>query len=245
QHIAKLEAKNTIIPELKKRVAKLETKNTKILELKKKIVEVETRLVILEQRLLQNDNTPNNSASNDNTSNFNLVTDKVVKLKSNNKKLIDQSIRKQIYNEMKPYLSGVSDKYLYIITYKARKINKLFGYKYDSVNLKKNKNIEQIKSKTITDQSHIDKIFETIATTSTYNSDDIFRRRRDNELIEDDSKKSEKNEARIEKEKQNKISSNIVTLAKADNYDDVNSKEKIPDESNNDRYSECGRYNEY
>ncbi len=42
---------------------------------------------------------------------------------------------------MKPYLSGVSDGYLHVMACKARskarKINKLFGYEYDSVTLKK------------------------------------------------------------------------------------------------------------
>ncbi|CAG8542975.1 991_t:CDS:10, partial [Dentiscutata heterogama] len=41
----------------------------------------------------------------------------------------------------------------------------------------------------------------------------------------------EKDEARIEKERQNEMASNVVTLAKADNYDDVDSEEEIPDES--------------
>ncbi|EXX64496.1 uncharacterized protein OCT59_003319 [Rhizophagus irregularis] len=42
---------------------------------------------------------------------------------------------------MKPYLSGVSDEYLRKITSKARKINKLFGYNYDPITLKKIKGI--------------------------------------------------------------------------------------------------------
>ena len=42
---------------------------------------------------------------------------------------------------MKPYLSGVSDEYLRKITSKARKINKLFGYDYDPITLKKIKGI--------------------------------------------------------------------------------------------------------
>ena len=49
--------------------------------------------------------------------------------------------RKQIYDEMNLYLTGVSDVYLHKITSKARKINKLFGYKYDPVTLKKIKGI--------------------------------------------------------------------------------------------------------
>jgi hypothetical protein len=63
--------------------------------------------------------------------------DKVVELRSGDKKLTDQTARKQIYDEMKPYLTGVSDVYLRKITSKARKINKLFGYEYDPVTLKK------------------------------------------------------------------------------------------------------------
>ncbi|CAI2197593.1 9214_t:CDS:2, partial [Funneliformis geosporum] len=50
---------------------------------------------------------------------------------------LDKTARSQIYNEMKPYLSGVSDEYLRKITSKVRKINKLFGYDYDPITLKK------------------------------------------------------------------------------------------------------------
>ena len=57
--------------------------------------------------------------------------DKVMKLKFENKNLKDKTARFQIYNKMKPYLSGVSDEYLHKITSKARKNNKLFGYDYD------------------------------------------------------------------------------------------------------------------
>ncbi|CAG8778041.1 6260_t:CDS:1, partial [Racocetra persica] len=53
------------------RVVELETENTEISVLKKKIIEVEAKLVILKQKLLQNDNTSNNSVSNDNI--FNLI----------------------------------------------------------------------------------------------------------------------------------------------------------------------------
>src|SRR6266540_799316 len=67
--------------------------------------------------------------------------DKVVELRSNNKKFTDQTVRKQIYNEMKPYLTDVSIRYLQVMTCKARKINKLFGYRYDPVTLKKIKGI--------------------------------------------------------------------------------------------------------
>ena len=56
-----------------------------------------------------------------------------MKLRSNNKKLTDQTARKQIYDEMKPYLLGISDGYLRVMTCKARKINKLFEYEYDFI----------------------------------------------------------------------------------------------------------------
>lgn len=57
--------------------------------------------------------------------------DKVMELRSEDKKLTDQTT----YNEMKPFLTGVSDGYLHVMTCKARKINKLFGYEYDPVSL--------------------------------------------------------------------------------------------------------------
>ncbi|RIA88175.1 hypothetical protein C1645_739594 [Glomus cerebriforme] len=63
--------------------------------------------------------------------------DKVMELRSEDKKLTDQTARKRIYNEMKSFLTGVSDGYLRVMTCKARKINKLFGYEYDSETLKK------------------------------------------------------------------------------------------------------------
>ncbi|PKC68090.1 hypothetical protein RhiirA1_507944 [Rhizophagus irregularis] len=53
--------------------------------------------------------------------------EKVVELRSNNKKLTDQTARKQIYDDMKSYFTGISDRYLCVMTCKARKINKLFG----------------------------------------------------------------------------------------------------------------------
>ncbi|CAB4376273.1 unnamed protein product [Rhizophagus irregularis] len=119
--------------------------------------------------------------------------DKVVELRSGNKKLTDKTARSQIYAEMKPYLTGVSDGYLRKITSKARKINKLFGYEYDPVTLQKIKGIgghmiqrvtysvdsisrltnpqieyiiEQVKSKTITDQSSVDETNEEVASRS-------------------------------------------------------------------------------
>ncbi|GES93752.1 hypothetical protein GLOIN_2v1695250 [Rhizophagus clarus] len=99
--------------------------------------------------------------------------DKVVELRSGNKKLTDKTTRSQIYAEMKPYLMGISDGYLRKITSKARKINKLFGYEYDPVTLQKIK--EQVKSKTIT--SSVNEISEPVATTSAHysNSGDNFR----------------------------------------------------------------------
>ena len=38
---------------------------------------------------------------------------------------------------MKPYLTGVSNEYLHVMTSKARKINKLFEYEYDPITLKR------------------------------------------------------------------------------------------------------------
>ena len=64
-----------------------------------------------------------------------------MKLRSEDKNLKDKTVRFQIYNEMKPYLSDVSDEYLRKITSKARKINMLFGYDYDPIILKKIKDI--------------------------------------------------------------------------------------------------------
>ncbi|CAI2190440.1 8737_t:CDS:2, partial [Funneliformis geosporum] len=57
--------------------------------------------------------------------------------KENLSNSLPKTARKQIYNEMKPYLTHVSIGYLQIMTCKARKINKLFGYKYDPITLKK------------------------------------------------------------------------------------------------------------
>ncbi len=64
-----------------------------------------------------------------------------MKLRSKDKNLKDKTARSQIYNEMKSYLSGVFDEYLRKIISKARKINKLFGYDYDPITLKKIKGI--------------------------------------------------------------------------------------------------------
>ncbi|CAG8804377.1 9873_t:CDS:2 [Gigaspora margarita] len=139
--------------------------------------------------------------------------------------------------------------------------------------------IEQVKSKTIT--SHVNEISETMANTSANgsNSDDP-KGNNSSETTdvsdEDDFEKMimkafEEDEARIEKERQNEMSTNVVTPAKADNYNDVyfdeedlkeeegesnevksddendssNSEEEMPDESDDDGYSGCGGYNEY
>ncbi|CAI2193216.1 7852_t:CDS:2, partial [Funneliformis geosporum] len=119
--------------------------------------------------------------------------DKFVELRSGNKKLTDQTARKQIYNEMKLYLTGVSDVYLRKITSKARKINKLFGYEYDPVTLQKIKGIGRHMIQRVTysvdsisrltnpqieyiiEQSYENEIASTIANTSANNpSDDNF-----------------------------------------------------------------------
>jgi len=107
QYIVELEVENAIISELRKRVAELEIENAKISEFRKKVVEVEARLVILEQRPLQNNNTPNdlkgNNAPNDNTSNFNLVTDyhkKLLKDKEMND-FLNKIHKKRIGNDIR------------------------------------------------------------------------------------------------------------------------------------------------
>ena len=64
-----------------------------------------------------------------------------MKLRTENKKLIDKIVRSQIYTKIKPYFIGIFDEYLHIIIYKARKINKLFDYEYNSITLKKIKSI--------------------------------------------------------------------------------------------------------
>ncbi|CAG8503640.1 3290_t:CDS:2 [Acaulospora colombiana] len=63
--------------------------------------------------------------------------DRFIKLISENKNLKDKTARTQIYNEMKPYLTGISDEYLRKITSKARKILKLFGWEYDTITQEK------------------------------------------------------------------------------------------------------------
>ncbi|CAI2198279.1 13965_t:CDS:2, partial [Funneliformis geosporum] len=125
---------------------------------------------------------------------------------------MDQTARKQIYNKMKLYLTGILNEYLRKMTSKARKINKLFGFEYDPITLKKIDGIpgymvqrvicsadkisrltnpqieyiiEQVKSKRIIDQSYENEIAST-----------------EEGAIEKDSKKS-------------------GIIAKADNDDDV------------------------
>ncbi|CAI2198741.1 20672_t:CDS:2, partial [Funneliformis geosporum] len=64
----------------------------------------------------------------------------------------------------------ISDEYLCVRTSKARKINKLFGFEYDSITLNK------VKSKRITDQSCENEIALTIVNISANdpNSNDNF-----------------------------------------------------------------------
>ncbi|RGB30243.1 hypothetical protein C1646_765576 [Rhizophagus diaphanus] len=58
-------------------------------------------------------------------------------LNPNSKKLVDRTTKLQLYIEIKSYLTGVSNTYLHVKTCKTRKINKLFGFEYDPVTLKK------------------------------------------------------------------------------------------------------------
>ncbi|PKC56257.1 hypothetical protein RhiirA1_542191 [Rhizophagus irregularis] len=197
----------------------------------------------------------------------------------------------QIYAEMKPYLTGISDEYLRVRTSRARKINKLFGFEYDPVTLKKIDGIpgymvnrvtcsadriskltnpqieyiiEQVKSKTIADQSHVNEISGTMANTSAngfnsgdpkgnnssdivnvsdgdkvtdYNSDDDFDR-----MI---MKAFERGETRINKD--NTTLSIVETEAKAndDDSDSDDSEEEMLDDSDDDEYNGYGGYNEY
>ncbi|CAI2182674.1 5605_t:CDS:2 [Funneliformis geosporum] len=124
------------------------------------------------------------------------------------------------------------------MTCKTRKINRLFGYKYDPLTLKKIKDIpdymiqrvtcsadkilrlinpqikyiiEQVKSKITT--SPLNKIPKTVATTSVHDSDDNFS---DTSDVMDYFKKEERANDLIEK---NSKKSEII--AKADNDDNV------------------------
>ncbi|PKB96519.1 hypothetical protein RhiirA5_506933 [Rhizophagus irregularis] len=187
--------------------------------------------------------------------------------------------------------NGISDEYLRVRTSRARKINKLFGFEYDPVTLKKIDGIpgymvnrvtcsadriskltnpqieyiiEQVKSKTIADQSHVNEISGTMANTSAngfnsgdpkgnnssdivnvsdgdkvtdYNSDDDFDR-----MI---MKAFERGETRINKD--NTTLSIVETEAKAndDDSDSDDSEEEMLDDSDDDEYNGYGGYNEY
>ncbi|PKY33776.1 hypothetical protein RhiirB3_475865 [Rhizophagus irregularis] len=189
------------------------------------------------------------------------------------------------------FVQGISDEYLRVRTSRARKINKLFGFEYDPVTLKKIDGIpgymvnrvtcsadriskltnpqieyiiEQVKSKTIADQSHVNEISGTMANTSAngfnsgdpkgnnssdivnvsdgdkvtdYNSDDDFDR-----MI---MKAFERGETRINKD--NTTLSIVETEAKAndDDSDSDDSEEEMLDDSDDDEYNGYGGYNEY
>ncbi len=62
---------------------------------------------------------------------------KILKLKFKDKTFADKITKIQIYTKMKLYFTNISDRYLYIITCKVKKINKLFRFEYNSVTLKK------------------------------------------------------------------------------------------------------------
>ncbi|CAI2194581.1 16825_t:CDS:2, partial [Funneliformis geosporum] len=148
--------------------------------------------------------------------------------------------RSQIYAEMKPYLTGISDGYLRVITSKARKINKLFGYEYDPVTLKRIDGIpgymvqritcsadkisrltnpqieyivEQVKMKTTT--SPVNEISETVATTSANDSSD------DNFSDTSDITDYFKEEGANDSAKSEEDSKKSAIIAKTDNDDDV------------------------
>ncbi|PKK56302.1 hypothetical protein RhiirC2_829548, partial [Rhizophagus irregularis] len=225
---------------------------------------------------------------------------KVLELRSENKKLADRTARTQIYAEMKPYLTGISDEYLRVRTSRARKINKLFGFEYDPVTLKKIDGIpgymvnrvtcsadriskltnpqieyiiEQVKSKTITDQSCENEISETVATTSVHDSDDNFSDTSDvtdyfkeeegaNDSIEEGSKKSEAiakadddddvyfySEDEEEKGTNEEVP-NVPDMVDDDSdcSHDNDSEKEMPDDlddSDDDGYNGYGGYNEY
>ncbi|GES82145.1 hypothetical protein GLOIN_2v1806926 [Rhizophagus clarus] len=83
-----------------------------------------------------------------------IIEDKVVELRSNDKKLTDLTARKQIYNEIKLYLTNISIGYLQVMTCKVRKINRLFEHKYDPVTLKKIKIVNEISLIVTTTSAH-------------------------------------------------------------------------------------------
>ncbi|CAI2193943.1 8655_t:CDS:2, partial [Funneliformis geosporum] len=95
---------------------------------------------------------------------------KLIIAKSEDKKLANKTASTQIYAKIKLYLTDISDEYLCVRTSKARKINKLFGFEYDSITLNK------VKSKRITDQSCENEIALTIVNISANdpNSNDNF-----------------------------------------------------------------------
>ncbi|CAG8720669.1 1366_t:CDS:2, partial [Rhizophagus irregularis] len=83
-----------------------------------------------------------NSGSVTEHSNSLLVTEELAYLfyqasHEEDKNLKDKTVRSQIYNKIKPYLLDISDEYLRKIISKAKKINKLFGYNYNPITLKK------------------------------------------------------------------------------------------------------------
>ncbi|PKK57142.1 hypothetical protein RhiirC2_798605 [Rhizophagus irregularis] len=200
--------------------------------------------------------------------------DKVVELRSNDKKLTDLTARKQIYNEMKPYLADVSIGYLQVMTCKARKINRLFGHKYDPVTLKKIK--EQVKSKTIT--SHVSKNSETSEKSlpipeenSSLSADlDDYVNMLTGSLDDETANWGTpyENSARVEKEEVNEVKESPRVQSDDDVYfneevdhdsaphpveetddddcsHDNDSEEEMPDDSDDDGYNRYGGYNEY
>jgi hypothetical protein len=208
---------------------------------------------------------------------------KVLELRSENKKLADRTARTQIYAEMKPYLTGISDEYLRVRTSRARKINKLFGFEYDPVTLKKIDGIpgymvnrvtcsadriskltnpqieyiiEQVKSKTIADQSRENEISETMANTSTHDSDDNFS---DTSDVTDYFKEEEEEtnvvtstpaktdddvyfEESEEETNEEVVSQSVKTDDDSNCNRNSDSEEEMPDDSDDDGY---GGYNEY
>ncbi|CAI2197360.1 4753_t:CDS:2, partial [Funneliformis geosporum] len=105
---------------------------------------------------------------------------------------------------MKPYLADVSIGYLQVMVCKAKKINRLFGYKYDPITLKKIKG--QIENNT----NPVNEISKMVATTSVYDSDDNFSNTSD---ITDYFKEEETNDSIKKGSKKSKI------IAKTDNDD--------------------------
>ncbi|CAG8493560.1 17381_t:CDS:2 [Rhizophagus irregularis] len=91
---------------------------------------------------------------------------KVLEPRAENKKLADRTAKTQIYSEMKPYLTDISDEYLC-----------LFGFEYDPVTLKKIDGIPGYMNRSKkTTTSPVNEISESVAVTSAYdsNSDDCL-----------------------------------------------------------------------